>query len=234
MGKNSCGKQRSATLSIVLNMGAALLVVILLQLFVVKIYQVPSESMEPTLNVGDRIVANKVGQHFNPGANGDIIVFSQTETSSHAPSGADPSFFKKSVKAFGDISGFGPSNTTYVVKRIVGLPGETIECCSSEGSLVRDGGTVDEPYVFGDFPFIPGQFACDSVALSPRCFNPITVPADHYLVMGDHRSRSDDGVSGCRMNSAVDSNGCAWFVPINSVIGKVEAIVWPLRNARFF
>lgn len=234
MGKNNRRKQRSTALSIVLNMGAALLVVILLQLFVVKIYQVPSESMEPTLNVGDRIVANRIGQNFGPRVNGDIIVFSQPETWSDTPIDAEQSFIKKSVKAIGDISGIGPSNTKYVVKRIVGLPGETIECCSSEGSLSRNGETVNEPYVFHDLPFIPGQLSCESKARSPRCFSQIIVPAGHYLVMGDNRNNSEDSVSGCRMYSASESNGCARFVPIENVIGKVGATVWPLRNARFF
>lgn len=223
-------KKLPLTLTFILNFGAALLVLVLVQLFVAKIYQVPSESMERTLEVGDRIVANRIGLHFSAPENGDIVVFSEPGDWNDASSVEKPSALKSVVKGIGDVTGVGPSNTHYLVKRIIGSPLDTVECCTAEGSLLRNGERVEEPYLFEDFEFVSGSIDCTDAARSPRCFGPVKVPEGHYLVMGDHRSRSADSVADCRMLAPGEGSECAKFVPEGDVVGEVAAVIWPFGN----
>ena len=145
-----------------------------LRAFVVQAFYVPSGSMLPTLQIGDRIIVLKVGYSIH---RGDIIVFRRPP--------ADTS-----------------TTDADLVKRVIGLPGETI---SSRGATVLiDGKPLREPWL----PALTGE--CGEVAENI----PTTrIAPDHYFVMGDCRGFSDDSR--------------AWgTVPGSYVIGKVIAIVW--------
>lgn len=206
---------------------AAFVVLALVQLFFVKPFQVPSESMSPTLETGDRILADRISLSFGDPVQGDVIVFSRPDTwkTDAAPRGA----LRTVVGWAGDLVGFGPSNLDALVKRVVGEPGSTVQCCSADGAVQVDGVALDEGYVRNDAPFVAGQLDCSSVPASTRCFGPITVPDGEYLVMGDNRANSADSVVGCR--GAPASAECARFVPRSDVIGEVRAILWPLDRA---
>ncbi len=206
---------------------AAFVVLALVQLFFVKPFQVPSESMSPTLETGDRILADRISLSFSDPAEGDVVVFSRPGTwkTDAAPRGA----LRTAVGWAGDLVGFGPSNLDALVKRVVGAPGSTVRCCSAQGAVEVDGVALDESYVRNDAPFVPGQLDCESLPASTRCFGPITVPAGEYLVMGDNRSNSADSVVGCR--GAPVSADCARFVPRSDMIGEVRVILWPLDRA---
>jgi signal peptidase I len=146
-----------------------------IQAFLVKPYQIPSESMEPTLDVGQRVLVNRIFTRLgdDPGR-GDVVVF-------HPPAGADNNQCGAPEKK-GQPCGMPTSEEgdTNFIKRVVGLPGDTLAI--KNGIPIVNG----KPYE-GDFDIRPchGLGACDF----PK---PITIPPDHYFMMGDNRGASDD------------------------------------------
>ena len=208
----------------------AVVFVAVLQAFVIKPFHVPSESMSPTFERGDRILANRLAYAVSEPGAGDVIVFTRPDTWGTPP---ERSPLRTAVGWVGDIVGFGPSNQEVLVKRIIGEPGSTVQCCSADGHLEVDGQPIEEGYVTSDPPFTPRVNDCATSPASPRCFGPIVVPADQYLVMGDNRDNSSDSVISCR-GDAMPPSGCARFVPRSQIIGKVVSVVWPLDRARLF
>lgn len=204
---------------------AAIIVVALFQSFVLKLYQVPSESMEQTLQVGDRMLVNRLAYVAGEPSTHEIIVFNRPESwGENEPRSA----LREAAGWVGDLVGFGPSNKEALVKRVIGLPGQRVECCDAEGRVTVDGEPLDESYVSNDLPFEPGALDCDSTPVSQRCFDELTVPAASYLVLGDHRSNSSDSVIACRGGGAGD---CARFVPESDVVGPVFTLVFPFDRA---
>lgn len=203
----------------------ALIAVALIQAFLIKPFGVPSQSMENTLQIGDRIMVNRLPHTVT---SQEVIVFGHGETWADTQKAPSPNALKQVVRTFGDITGIGPSNTSYTVKRVIGLPGQKVACCTAQGQVTVDGVALSEPYIYQDLPFTPGGQDCSSTPASPRCFGEITVPADNLLVLGDHRSQSADSVLSCR-GSTTSTTGCAKFVPIPRVVGPVVFRIWPVN-----
>lgn len=203
----------------------AVIAVALVQAFVIKPFGVPSQSMENTLHIGDRILVNRLDHSIE---RQDVIVFGHGTTWSDRELPPASSLTGRVVRALGDLVGVGPSNTSYTVKRVIGLPGEHVNCCSTDGRVEVNGQPLTESYVFEDLPFSPGTLDCASTPRSGRCFPEVTVPAEHVLVMGDHRSQSADSVISCR--GSTSATGCARFVPLARVVGPVVATFWPLTR----
>ena len=201
----------------------ALVAVALVQAFLVKPFGVPSQSMENTLQIGDRIVVNRLDHSVS---RGDVIVFGHGDTWAQTRRSPADGLVKKAVRLAGDLTGMGPSNTNYTVKRVIGLPGDKVSCCDPQGRVLVNGKALTEPYVFEDLVFTPGQMDCDTTTRSPRCFGEIVVPGNSYLVMGDHRSQSADSVIACR--GGPPASGCARFVDRERIIGPVVFRLWPL------
>ncbi|WP_029088322.1 signal peptidase I [Brevibacterium album] len=216
---------------------AAFLVLGLVQAFLVKPFMVPSESMEETLQVGDRILVNRLA-YAPPWANstpenGDVVVFhTQDElwpSTAPSPEGGFLGSAKHLVKRVaGDGLGIGPGTEDMLVKRVIAVPGQTVECCDAQGRLLVDGEPLDEPYVHDDLPFVPGELDCASEPRSQRCFPPVTVPEGMLLMLGDHRARSADGISQCRGLDAETSAGCVRWARTEDVTGRTVSIIWPL------
>jgi len=200
----------------------ALVVVSLVQGFLVKVYTVPSGSMELTLAVGDRLLVNRTVYTSTAPQRGDVVVFRKSEEWGPAP---HRSPLRMAIGWFGELTGIGPANTEYVVKRVAGLPGDTVECCDVTGKVMVNGLAVDEPYIFQDLPFIGGTTDCSTPVRSPRCFGPILLDEDQYLLLGDHRSNSEDSVSACR--SVGSPAGCVKTVGRADIIGRVDGFVFP-------
>ncbi|MDQ4501645.1 signal peptidase I [Sinomonas sp. ASV322] len=220
-----------------LNVLAALVVVSLVQAFAIKLVRIPSGSMERTLRSseagGDRVLVNRLA--YVAGAKpepGDIVVFTRPRAwSAEAP--WDPrDGIAAVVRAFGDLTGIGPSNGDYLVKRVVARGGQTIACCDAEGRLERNGQGVDEPYVFEDLPFVRGQHDCTTTPRSPRCFSPFAVPDGEFVLLGDHRSASADSLIACRASRPADvapsPESCVRTVSLGEIVGRVDARIWPL------
>lgn len=203
----------------------ALTIVSLVQGYVVKVYSVPSGSMEQTLNVGDRVLVNRTAYGGSAPERGDVVVFSKPAEWGAAPQrGA----LRTGVGWFGELTGIGPANTEYLVKRLAGMPGDTVECCDVGGQVTVNGAAVAEPYIFQDLAFIRDELDCSTAARSPRCFGPIVLGEDQYLFLGDHRSNSEDSVSLCRNVGA--PAGCVKTVSRADIIGRVDGFLFPFSK----
>src|SRR5690242_21081659 len=158
---------------------AAAILTLLVKAFIIQVYRIPSASMENTLEVGDRVLVNKVVYHFRDIARGDIIVFSGQD--SWGPD-APPPPSNPVVRVFDDVlSGLGlHSDQTYYIKRVIGLPGDRVACCDAQGRVTVNGiPLTEQSYLYpGDAP-------------SEIRFN-IVVPPGRLWVMGDHRLISED------------------------------------------
>ncbi len=190
---------------------AAAVLTLLVKAFVVQVYRIPSGSMENTLQVGDRVLVNKVVYHFRGIARGDVIVFSGQD--SWGPDAPPPSS-DPVVRIFDDVlSGIGlQDNQTYYIKRVIGLPGDHVACCT-DGKVTVNGVPLSEgSYVYPGNP--PSTVKFSEV-----------VPSGHLWVMGDHRSDSEDS----RYNTSDPGGGA---IPENQVVGRAFLIIWPLSQIR--
>jgi signal peptidase I len=190
---------------------AAAILTLLVKAFVIQVYRIPSASMENTLQIGDRVLVNKVVYHFRGIARGDIVVFSGQD--SWGPD-APPPTSNPVVRVFDDVlSGLGlHSDQTYYIKRVIGLPGDHVACCT-DGKVTVNGVPLNE----GQYLF-PGN--------PPSTFKfRVIVPSGHLWVMGDHRSDSDDS----RYHPGDPGGGA---IPENQVVGRAFLIIWPPSQFR--
>lgn len=206
---------------------AAFMVLALVQGFVVKLYQVPSGSMEPTLQVGDRILVNRLAYLGAEPEAGQTVVFNRPSSWGRD---VQRSAFRTAVGWLGDIVGIGPSNSHALVKRIVAGPGQDVGCCSVEGALLVDGEPQPQPDPAYDLEFEPGVRDCETSPASARCFQEFTVPAGQYMVLGDHRSNSLDSLGRCRTEAVPDVSGCVKLVPRDAIVGPVALVVLPFSR----
>ena len=176
----------------------ALAIALTVQWLLIKPYRIPSGSMEPTLDIGQRVLVNRLSHRLGADPKvGDIITF-------HPPQGADELPPRcGATPADGQpcpLPTPGESNQTFI-KRVVGLAGDRITV--RDGLVVRNGRPTSEAYTA---PCGGGQ-GCDLP-------HPVTVPKGDVFVMGDNRGASDDSRF--------------WGpVPISWVIGKAFATYWP-------
>ena len=144
-----------------------------IQAFLVKPYQIPSESMVPTLQIGQRVLVNRLGERFSQPEVGDVVVF-------HPPAGAEDNQCG-APRSDGEPCSR-PTRTaldTNYIKRVVAGPGDRLAI--DNGHVIRNGKRVSE-----DFTQPCGG--------GPECDYPteITIPPGHYFMMGDNRGASDD------------------------------------------
>lgn len=224
---NSPRAERPLWIDVLIRLAVSATIVAVVTHVLVRPFAIPSASMEPTLMTGDRVVA-KVWPGADEVGRGDVVVFGHGETWDDDRLDDDGNLLTTVVRTGGDILGFGPSHQSHTVKRVVGLPGERVECCDTEGRVTVDGEPLDEPYLepARDLPFDPAV-GCDGTAPSPRCFPEVTVPAGSLLVLGDNRANSSDSVTACRVAGA-DGTSCARLVPEERVVGQLGWRVWPM------
>lgn len=194
--------------------------------FVAKPYWVPSGSMEQTLLPGDRVLVNRLAYAGSDPVDGDVIVFDADEAWD-AGTRPQPSPLRAAWIWLGQWTGFGPSGEHTLVKRVIATPGQVASCCSADGAVIVDGRAVAEPYLSDDIAFTPGSLDCSTTPRSPRCFGPVTVPNQSYLVLGDNRAVSSDSAIRCRTPEA-DQTSCWRWARRPGVVGKVVAVLWPI------
>ena len=186
----------------------ALLISSLLRAFVVQVFWIPSPSMRNTLVEDDRIAVSRIDALRSNVHRGDVVVFDDTLGWLGSTDVATPSIARK----IGEFTGFVPGGTEQtLVKRVIGVGGDHVTCESSSGKVSVNGVEIDESYV------ADGQVPCGE-----RIFD-VTVPEGYLWVMGDNRSNSAD--SRYHMGE-----GQSPFVPVSSVVGTVQAVIWPTSH----
>lgn len=177
--------------------------------FVIQPFQIPSGSMEPTLQVGDRVIVNKLAYRFGAvPARGDVVVFDGTGSFVRTVPEENPvtGLLRGAAAALGLAE---PADTDFV-KRVVGVGGDRVTCCDEEGRIKVNGVPVDEGYLHpGD---APSEVRFD-----------IVVPDGTLWVMGDHRGQSRDS----RDHLGAPGGG---MVPVDMVVGRADWIGWPARR----
>jgi signal peptidase I len=183
------------------------LIALLVRSFVFQAFRIPSGSMENTLQIGDRVLVNKVVYDFRGIQRGDIVVFNGQ--GSWDPSGpaasTDPAvrFFHDVLRAIGI-----ETDGTDYIKRVIGVPGDHVVCCGADGRITVNGVPISESsYLY------PGNSPSD------KQFN-VTVPPGRLWVMGDHRGDSEDS----RYHSTSPGGGA---IPENEVVGRSFVVIWP-------
>ena len=156
-------------------------VALLLKIFLFQAFYIPSSSMEPTLQIDDRVLVNKLSYDAHDVNRGDLVVFRRPE----------------------EISG----DTRDLIKRVIGLPGESVSTDPDTGQVLIDGQPLIEPYL-------------DPSVRSSGLETPVVVAEDHVFVMGDNRGNSQDS----RVFGPIETD---------SIVGRAFIRVWPLSDIDF-
>jgi signal peptidase I len=192
----------------------ALVVSLLIKTFLVQFFYIPSGSMENTLQVKDRVAVNKLPFLSKNISRGDVVVFRDPDN--WLPEITDYTTNQYIAKAKGALVAVGvlpnPAKQ-YLVKRVIGVAGDHIVCCTKSGNLTINDVEVTEPYIFAGNK--PSEMNFD-----------VTVPKGKLWVMGDHRGASADS----RYHQDDINKG---FVPLSRVTGRVVAVIWPFKNITY-
>ncbi|MBG0739124.1 signal peptidase I [Paeniglutamicibacter antarcticus] len=171
------------------------------------VYYIPSESMEPYLVTGDRVLVSRTDYNSTTIVRGDVVVFDGRGSFAPLNSGQGP--VADAVHTIGVWLGVAGSDTVYV-KRVIGVGGDHVKCCAVDGRLEVNGVPRDEPYLY------PGD------AASTSAFD-VVVPEGKLWLMGDHRSVSADS------RSLLGAPG-GGMVSVDKVIGRPLRILWPFER----
>jgi len=193
--------------------GLALLLSLIVKTWLMQAFYIPSESMENTLLIGDRVIVNKLVPSPISVKRGDVIVFADPDHWLPAAVPVERSALESALHSTFVFIGLLPSDEgNHLIKRVIGLPGDHVVCCDNLKRLTVNGVALNEPYLFpGDDP-------------SQESFN-ITVPAGKVWVMGDHRSFSADS----RPHDQ-NSGGAKGSVPESLIVGRAITVVWPIQH----
>jgi signal peptidase I len=191
----------------------ALCLALLIKTFLVQAFFIPSGSMENTLRIRDRVLVNKLVYDVRDPVRGEVIVFRGTYSwdpepgTVQAPTGT----VGRLTHGLGELVGVAQPDERDFVKRVIGLPGDTVKCCDARGRVTVNDVPLDEPYVF------------DNTPADQRPFGPVNVPAGRLFVMGDHRHVSAD-------SRQYLQDRWQGTVPIDQVIGRAFVKVWPTEH----
>jgi signal peptidase I len=194
----------------------ALVVSIVLRAFVGQMFIIPSQSMENTLLVGDRVVVQKI-THFQ---RGDVVVFADPGGWLGATETTDPSALDQVLDLIGIPTA---ASAGHLIKRVIGMPGDRVACCDADGRITVNGQALDETSYLYSSP--------DGTQVAPSTVHfTVVVPKDRIFVMGDHRDLSADSRCHLADLTTTQAKGQVAFVPESLVVGPAVAVAWPLSR----
>ena len=185
----------------------AFVLALVLKTFLVQAFYIPSSSMEPTLQVGDRVLVNKLSHAFREPRRGEIVVFSVDGGGPVAGDEGNP--VGRFLRGLASGLGMTPASDRDFIKRVIGLPGDVVEM--KDGVVSVNGAALPEA------PSVEGGYLSER-HLEP--FGPFTVPPGHYFMMGDNRPNSSD------------SRYSLGPIAEDRIVGRAFVVIWPLSNAR--
>jgi len=192
-------KPRSLLRELPVLLGVAFVIAFLVKTFVAQAFFIPSESMVHTLEVGDRVLVSRMSYHLHEPHRGDIVVF----TSPFETQGKKDPLPERVIHTVLESVGLRQPSTEDFIKRVIGLPGETVE--GKNGKIFINGRQLAEPYLaeepIGDFPAKK-------------------IPKDELWVMGDNRNRSSDS----RVFGPIRES---------KIVGRAILRIWPVTRLGF-
>ena len=208
MAQSPAARRRiPAWLEVIVLVVVALVVSLAIKTFAMQMFFVPSESMEPLFVTNDRILVQKVSYWGNDVQRGDVVVFE--DPGGWLGRGPELGPVQKALSAIGLYPAGG-----HLVKRVIAVGGDRVECCDQQGRVTVNGVPLDE-----------GSYLMNGQQASSKEFD-VRVPEDRLWVMGDNRANSEDS----RYHQNLRGNGT---IPVQNVVGKVFAIVWPVGRFTF-
>jgi signal peptidase I len=207
-------KQRSFWRELPILIGIALLLALLIKTFLVQAFSIPSDSMQDTLQRGDRVLVDKLTPWFGAQPErGEIVVF-------HDPGGwlesvpqSDAGPVAEGIQTVLSFIGLMPSaEEKDLIKRVIAVGGDTVSCKGGAQPVKVNGKALDEPYLY------PGDTPCGD-----KPFGPVKVPEGRIWVMGDHRQNSLDS----RYHQDLPGKGT---VSVNDVVGPAIVVAWPINR----
>ncbi|MEV4439045.1 signal peptidase I [Streptomyces sp. NPDC049577] len=209
-GRRQPRQQRSFWKELPILIGIALLLALLIKTFLVQAFSIPSESMQNTLQRGDRVLVDKLTPWFgSKPERGEVVVF-------HDPGGwlGEQATQQNPVQQVLSFIGLMPSaEEKDLIKRVIAVGGDTVECKGNNEPVTVNGKALNEPYIF------PGNTPCGD-----KPFGPIKVPKGRIWVMGDHRQDSLDS----RYHQDLDQYHGT--VSEDEVVGRAIVVAWPLNR----
>ncbi|MFJ6850222.1 signal peptidase I [Streptomyces sp. NPDC091271] len=209
-GSSAVKKPRSFWKELPLLIGIALILALLIKTFLVQAFSIPSDSMQNTLQRGDRVLVDKLTPWFgSEPERGEVVVF-------HDPGGwledtATPE--PNAVQKFLSFIGLMPSaEEKDLIKRVIAVGGDTVQCKKNGPVTVNGKALDDKSFIF------EGNSACDD-----EPFGPIHVPEGRIWVMGDHRQNSLDS----RYHQELPGQGT---VSTDEVVGRAVVVAWPINR----
>ncbi|WP_327372144.1 signal peptidase I [Streptomyces sp. NBC_01217] len=203
-------KPRSFWKELPLLIGIALVLALLIKTFLVQAFSIPSDSMQDTLQRGDRVLVDKLTPWFgSEPKRGEVVVF-------HDPGGwledtqtPNPNVVQKFLSFIGLMPSVEEKD---LIKRVIGVGGDTVECKKNGPVTVNGKALDDQSFIF------PGNTPCND-----EPFGPIKVPEGRIWVMGDHRQNSLDS----RYHQNLPGNGT---VSNDEVVGRAIVVAWPINR----
>ncbi|QHF24205.1 signal peptidase I [Rathayibacter sp. VKM Ac-2804] len=192
----------------------AVLVSFLVKTFLIRSFYIPSSSMEQTLVENDRILVNELVPGVVPISRGDVVVFRDPGGWLSPTTEPEVPAFQAAIDSALALVGLtAPDSNDHLIKRVIGLPGDHVTCCTPLGQVEINGNPISEPYV---------KLPEGVQAVSATPFD-VVVPEGSLWVMGDNRYNSADS----RYNTDKPGNG---FVPIDNVVGRAILVTWPVQQ----
>ncbi|MFJ3903226.1 signal peptidase I [Streptomyces sp. NPDC090025] len=189
----------------------ALILAFLIKTFLLQPFLIPSGSMQNTLQQDDRVLVDKLTPWFGAEPNrGEVVVFRDPADWLAGQPEQSPNAFQKFLGVVGLMP---PADEKHLIKRVIGIPGDTVEC-NGQGPLKVNGKPLAEPYVY------PGNTPCSTDQAGQF---KITVPAGRLWVMGDHRQSSWD-------SRYHQTDPHAGMVPLSDVVGRAVVVAWPVNH----